>query len=66
LYQKQTHKLLCPCHQSTFDVPRACKVVFGPAARALPQLSITVNDAGEFIATAPFDQPVGPSFFERS
>jgi ubiquinol-cytochrome c reductase iron-sulfur subunit len=66
LYQKQSHKLLCPCHQSTFDVPKACKVVFGPAARALPQLPITVNAAGEFIATAAFDQPVGPSFFERS
>jgi ubiquinol-cytochrome c reductase iron-sulfur subunit len=66
LYQKQSHKLLCPCHQSTFDVPKACKVVFGPAARALPQLPISVNAAGEFIATAPFDQPVGPSFFERS
>jgi ubiquinol-cytochrome c reductase iron-sulfur subunit len=66
LYQKQSHKLLCPCHQSTFDVPKACKVVFGPAARALPQLPITVNADGEFIATAPFDQPVGPSFFERS
>jgi ubiquinol-cytochrome c reductase iron-sulfur subunit len=66
LYQKQSHKLLCPCHQSTFDVPKACKVVFGPAARALPQLPISVNAAGEFIATAAFDQPVGPSFFERS
>ena len=66
LYQKQSHKLLCPCHQSTFDVPRACKVVFGPAARALPQLPISVNADGEFFATAPFDQPVGPSFFERS
>jgi ubiquinol-cytochrome c reductase iron-sulfur subunit len=66
LYQKQSHQLLCPCHQSTFDVPRACKVVFGPAARALPQLPISVNADGEFIATAPFDQPVGPSFFERS
>jgi ubiquinol-cytochrome c reductase iron-sulfur subunit len=66
LYQKQSHKLLCPCHQSTFDVPRACKVIFGPAARSLPQLPITVNADGEFIATAAFDQPVGPSFFERS
>jgi len=66
LYQKQSHKLLCPCHQSTFDVPRACKVVFGPAARALPQLPISVNSDGEFVATDGFDQPVGPSFFERS
>jgi ubiquinol-cytochrome c reductase iron-sulfur subunit len=66
LYQKQSHKLLCPCHQSTFDVPNACKVVFGPAARALPQLPISVNANGEFVATAGFDQPIGPSFFERS
>ena len=65
LYQKQSHKLLCPCHQSTFLVPQACKVVFGPAARNLPQLPITVNAKGEFIATAGFDQPVGPSFWER-
>jgi ubiquinol-cytochrome c reductase iron-sulfur subunit len=66
LYQKQSRKLLCPCHQSTFDVPNACKVVFGPAARALPQLPISVNERGEFFATAGFDQPIGPSFFERS
>ena len=65
LYQKQNHKLLCPCHQSTFLVPEACKVVFGPAARSLPQLPITVNADGEFIATAGFDEPVGPSFWER-
>jgi ubiquinol-cytochrome c reductase iron-sulfur subunit len=65
LYQKQSHKLLCPCHQSTFLVPEACKVVFGPAARKLPQLPITVNSDGEFIATAGFDEPVGPSFWER-
>jgi ubiquinol-cytochrome c reductase iron-sulfur subunit len=66
LYQKQVHQLLCPCHQSTFEVPKACKVIFGPAARALPQLPITVNAKGEFVATAGFDQPVGPSFWERS
>ena len=65
LYQKQSHKLLCPCHQSTFLVPEGCKVVFGPAARRLPQLPITVNDKGEFIAQAGFDEPVGPSFWER-
>jgi ubiquinol-cytochrome c reductase iron-sulfur subunit len=65
LYQKQSHKLLCPCHQSTFEVPNACKVVFGPAARPLPQLPITVNANGEFVATAGFDRPVGPSYWER-
>jgi ubiquinol-cytochrome c reductase iron-sulfur subunit len=65
LYQKQNHKLLCPCHQSTFLVPDGCRVVFGPAARSLPQLPITVNADGEFIATDGFDEPVGPSFWER-
>ena len=65
LYQKQNHKLLCPCHQSTFYVPDGCDVVFGPAARRLPQLPITVNADGEFVAQDGFDEPVGPSFWER-
>ena len=43
LYEQQTKHLLCPCHQSTFDVTRAAKVIFGPAARPLPQLAITVD-----------------------
>jgi ubiquinol-cytochrome c reductase iron-sulfur subunit len=65
LYEQQTHHLLCPCHQSTFDVTRGCKVIFGPAARALPQLPITIDDNGYFIAADGFDQPIGPSFWER-
>lgn len=66
LYEQQTKHLLCPCHQSTFDVTRAAKVIFGPAARPLPQLAITVDDEGYLIAQAPFNEPVGPSFWERS
>lgn len=66
LYEQQTHHLLCPCHQSTFDVTRAAKVIFGPAARPLPQLAITVNADGYLIAKQPFTVPVGPSFWERS
>jgi ubiquinol-cytochrome c reductase iron-sulfur subunit len=66
LYEQQTHHLLCPCHQSTFDVTRAAKVIFGPAARPLPQLAITVDSEGYLIAQAPFSEPVGPSFWERS
>jgi ubiquinol-cytochrome c reductase cytochrome b subunit len=46
LYEQQTKHLLCPCHQSTFDVTRAAKVIFGPAARPLPQLNITVDEEG--------------------
>ena len=66
LYEQQTHHLLCPCHQSTFDVTRAAQVIFGPAARPLPQLAITVDSEGYLIAKDGFDQPVGPSFWERS
>ena len=66
LYEQQTKHLLCPCHQSTFDVTRAAKVIFGPAARPLPQLPITVDNDGYLIAKAPFNEPIGPSFWERN
>jgi len=66
LYEQQTHHLLCPCHQSTFDVTRAAKVIFGPAARPLPQLAITVDANGYLIAKQPFTVPIGPSFWERN
>ncbi len=65
LYEQQTHHLLCPCHQSTFDMTDDCKVIFGPAKRPLPQLPITVDDEGYLVAADGFQEPVGPSFFER-
>lgn len=65
LWEQQTHHLLCPCHQSTFDLGDSGLVVFGPAARALPQLAITVDDEGYLVAKGPFNVPVGPSYFER-
>ncbi len=65
LYEQSTKHLLCPCHQSTFDVTRAAKVIFGPAARPLPQLAITVDADGYLIAKQPFTEAVGPSFWER-
>ncbi len=65
LYEQQTHHLLCPCHQSTFDVKNHCKVIFGPANRPLPQLPIAVDDEGYLIAQSDFTEPVGPSYFER-
>jgi ubiquinol-cytochrome c reductase iron-sulfur subunit len=40
-------------------------VIFGPAARSLPQLHIRVNENGELIAAGDFAEPVGPSFWER-
>ncbi len=66
LYEQTTKHLLCPCHQSTFDVTRAAKVIFGPSARPLPQLAITVDGDGNLIAKQPFSEAVGPSFWERS
>lgn len=65
LYEQQTHHLLCPCHQSTFDLANEAKVVFGPAKRALPQLPITVDTEGYLVARSDFHETVGPSFWER-
>lgn len=65
LYEQQTHHLLCPCHQSTFDVADGAKVIFGPAKRPLPQLPITVDDEGYIIAKDDFSEPIGPSYWER-
>ncbi|MEL4318279.1 Rieske 2Fe-2S domain-containing protein [Leifsonia sp. YIM 134122] len=66
LYEQQTHHLLCPCHQSQFDVSNHCEVIFGPAKRPLPQLPIAVDSEGYLIAQSDFLEPVGPSFWERS
>jgi ubiquinol-cytochrome c reductase iron-sulfur subunit len=65
LWEQQTHHLLCPCHQSTFDLADNGRVVFGPAARAVPQLPLAVDDEGYLVATSDFTEPVGPSFWER-
>jgi ubiquinol-cytochrome c reductase iron-sulfur subunit len=65
LYEQTTHHVLCPCHQSTFDLADGAKVVFGPAARPLPQLPLTVDSEGYLVAQSGFLEPVGPSFFER-
>lgn len=65
LYEQRTHHLLCPCHQSTFDLADAGNVIFGPAARRLPQLPITIDPEGFLVAVDGFAEPVGPSFWER-
>lgn len=68
LYLEQTLQLLCPCHQSLFDVGegRPADPVFGPAPRPLPQLPLMIDGNGYLRAQADFDQPVGPGFWERS
>ncbi|AHI02905.1 menaquinol-cytochrome C reductase iron-sulfur subunit [Corynebacterium falsenii DSM 44353] len=65
LYEQQTNRILCPCHQSQFDVMQYCKPIFGPAARALPQLPISVDEDGYLFADGDFIEPVGPAFWER-
>jgi ubiquinol-cytochrome c reductase iron-sulfur subunit len=65
LYEQRTHHLLCPCHQSTFDLADSGNVVFGPAARRMPQLPIGVDEEGYLVARSDFQEPVGPSFWER-
>jgi ubiquinol-cytochrome c reductase iron-sulfur subunit len=65
LYEQQTHHLFCPCHQSTFDAADGAKVLFGPAARNLPQLAIALDEEGYFVAQGDFNEPVGPSYWER-
>ncbi len=67
LYQKALNQLLCPCHQSIFDVGpgRPATPVFGPAPRPLPQLPLYIDSKGFLRAQAPYDEPVGPGFWER-
>lgn len=65
LWEQQTHHLLCPCHQSTFDLADNGRVVFGPAARHLPQLPLELDEEGYLVAQSDFTEPVGPSFWER-
>jgi len=65
LYEQTTHHILCPCHQSTFDASTGATVIFGPAARPLPQLPMMLNSDGYLVAASDYTQPVGPSFWER-
>jgi ubiquinol-cytochrome c reductase iron-sulfur subunit len=70
LYEQQTTRLLCPCHQSQFEVLKDAKPVFGPATRSLPKLPLDVEIGSDgrqyFVARADFNEPIGPAFWERS
>jgi ubiquinol-cytochrome c reductase iron-sulfur subunit len=65
LYEQQTNRLLCPCHQSQFLITDNAKPVFGPASRRLPQLPIEVDAEGYFVARSDYTEPIGPDFWER-
>lgn len=62
LYRERDQSLFCPCHQSTFDVARGAQPTFGPAARALPQLPLGVDDEGFLVALEDFQAQVGPAY----
>lgn len=66
LYQELTQQLLCPCHQSLFDVMTGANPVFGPAPRPLPQLPLMIDSSGYLRAQAGYDEPIGPGFWERA
>lgn len=65
LYEQQTNRLLCPCHQSQFLITDNAKPIFGPANRPLPQLPIEVDEEGFFVAKSDYTETIGPDFWER-
>jgi ubiquinol-cytochrome c reductase iron-sulfur subunit len=66
LYEQQLELLVCPCHQSMFNVRNGAVPQFGPAPRPLPQLPLRYNGEGYLVAQGPYDQAVGPGFWERT
>lgn len=63
LYRARAGELLCPCHQSTFDVYDNAEPLSGPTGRALPALPFGIDDEGYLVALDDFVEPVGPSFW---
>jgi ubiquinol-cytochrome c reductase iron-sulfur subunit len=62
-YEDTTNLLLCPCHQSTFNVLNGGVPTGGPAARNLPQLPLYVDSDGTLRAAGDFSAPPGPGFW---
>ncbi len=65
LYLADSHELLCPCHQSSFDVLDGARPVQGPAARPLPQLPLTIDADGYLTAAGDLSAPIGPAWWDR-
>jgi ubiquinol-cytochrome c reductase iron-sulfur subunit len=66
LYRAESQSLICPCHQSQFDVADGARPFFGPAARPLPQLPLGVDQEGVLVAQGDFSEPVGPAFWDMN
>jgi ubiquinol-cytochrome c reductase iron-sulfur subunit len=65
LYEQQTNRLLCPCHQSQFLITEQARPIFGPAHRKLPMLPIELDGDGYLVARSDYLEPVGPTYWER-
>jgi ubiquinol-cytochrome c reductase iron-sulfur subunit len=65
LYEQELELLVCPCHQSMFNVANGAMPTFGPAPRPLPQLPLMVDANGYLQSQSDFTEPVGPGFWER-
>ncbi len=46
LYEQELQLLVCPCHQSMFNVMNGAVPQFGPAPRPLPQLPLYIDSEG--------------------
>lgn len=60
LYRQGPQQLMCPCHQSVFNILDGGSVVFGPAARSLPQLPLALDADGTLRAGGEMSDFIGP------
>ena len=65
LYQAGEHLLLCPCHQSTFDVLDGARPDLRPGRPPAPPAAARIDDEGYVVATGDFSGPAGPGFWDR-
>ena len=66
LYEQQTNRLLCPCHQSQFLITDNARPIFGPASRRLPHAAARASTRrASSWRSRTTRSPVGPAFWER-
>ncbi len=65
-YEDQAQLLVCPCHQSAFDVLHGARPLAGPAGRPLPQLPLAIDARGYLVAQSDFHESVGPGFWNAT
>jgi quinol---cytochrome c reductase iron-sulfur subunit len=65
-YLDVAQKLVCPCHQSEFDLLHGAQPTGGPASRPLPQLPLAIDADGFLVAQSDFTEDVGPGFWNAT